>query len=251
MDVIIISTDKYNILLAEDNEANQALLERMLHNGGHTVTVVSNGQEALDELCLSFYDLCIIDIQMPVLDGLETISLFKKRYPENKLPFIILTADETAGTLEKCNEVGAVYLAKPVRSDALLKAISDVFNKKNKSSVADEKVIDISQFDYFNDQVFLDKFIELFEESCDKLTVSLKAACKEDFEGFKKTVHTIKGLSGNIHANALRQITIEAENLNQESYNEKSAEYFSRITAELDKARIELTKLSSKNKLVS
>jgi hypothetical protein len=54
-------------------------------------------------------------------------------------------------------------------------------------------------------------------------------------------------LSGNIHANALRQVTIEAESLDQESYNKKSDEYYSRITNELEKARKELCKLSSKN----
>lgn len=242
-----INTHKYTILLAEDNEANQALLERMLHNAGHTVTAVSNGQEALDELCLKKFDLCIIDIQMPVLDGLETISLFKQRYPTNNLPFIILTADESAATIEKCNEQGAFYLAKPVRTGALLKAVSDVLLINNDiTAEAEEKIIDISQFDYFNDQVFLDKFIELFEESCEKLTASLQTACNKDYEGFKKTVHTIKGLSGNIHANALRQITIEAESLDEEGYNNKSDEYYSRIKNELEKARIELSKLSSK-----
>ena len=243
----IIKTNKYNILLAEDNEANQALIERMLVNGGHTVTVVANGQEALDELCLSQYELCIIDIQMPVMDGFETITLFRKSYPQSKLAFITLTADESEETLAKCEQAGALYLSKPVRSEALLKAINNVFENQNKNQKETEKkIIDISNFDYFNDQVFLDKFIELFEKSCEKLTRCLKQACNEDFTEFKKVVHTIKGLSGNIHAEALRDITIEAENLNEEDYATKADEYFNKISHELARAREELLKLSSR-----
>ena len=235
-------------MLAEDNEANQALLERMLVNGGHTVTVVSNGQEALDELCLQQYDLCIIDIQMPVMDGFETIAHFRDKHPQNELAFITLTADESAETLEKCEQAGVFYLAKPVRSDALLDAINTVFeNQEQYQTQTEKKVIDISTFDYFNDQAFLDKFIELFEESCEKLTVSLKDACKEDFTGFKKVVHTIKGLTGNIKADALRKITIEAENISKERYESNADEYFSKISHELSRARDELSKLSSQN----
>ena len=220
----------------------------MLVNGGHTVTVVANGQEALDELCLRQYDLGIIDLQMPVMDGFEAIELFRKKNPQSKLAFITLTADESAETLAKCEQVGAVYLAKPVHSASLLKAINAVFENENKhQKVTDKKVIDVSNSDYFNDPVFLDKFIELFEDSCEGLTRGLKEACDDNFAEFKKVVHTIKGLSGNINAEALREITLEAENLSEEDYAKHADEYFKKITHELTRTREALLKLSSRH----
>ena len=118
---------KYTILLAEDDPSNQELLSVMLSNGGHTVTVANNGQEALDELKVSRYDLCIMDMQMPVMGGLQAIKTYKNINPKSKMPFIMLTANATVEAVEKGKDAGAeMFLIKPIRSADLLKAVSTI-----------------------------------------------------------------------------------------------------------------------------
>ena len=108
--------------------------------------------------------------------------------------------------------------------------------------------IDISKFDYFNDQVFLDEYIDIFEGSAEKLIDQLRGSLRNKNHDFRDTVHAIKGLSGNIGAATLREITIKAEGLSEDDYNNKSDDFFNEISKELSKVRAELLKCASKNK---
>lgn len=108
--------------------------------------------------------------------------------------------------------------------------------------------IDISKLDYFNDQVFLDKYIDIFEGSAEKLINQLRNSLRNKKYDFRDTVHAIKGLSGNIGATTLREITIKAEGLSENDYKNKSGEFYEEISKELSKVRVELLKCASKNK---
>ena len=117
----------YTILLAEDDCISQELLSVMLTNDGHKVTIANNGQEALDKLEVNSYDLCIIDMQMPVMGGLQAIKTYKNINPKSKMPFVILTANATVEEVEKGKDAGAeMFLIKPIRSVDLLKAIASI-----------------------------------------------------------------------------------------------------------------------------
>ena len=110
------------ILVAEDNVVNQKLITRLLEKRGHEVLLVENGREALDALESSSFDLVLMDVQMPVLDGLETVRLLRKR--ETGLPFhqrvIALTAHAMKGDLDRCFAAGMDgYLSKPISPQEL------------------------------------------------------------------------------------------------------------------------------------
>ncbi|MCW8899970.1 MAG: response regulator [Gammaproteobacteria bacterium] len=239
----------FNILLAEDEPSNQLLMQKMLNLAGHKVTIAENGQEALNYLKTNTYDACIFDMQMPVMSGIEAIVTYKNENGESKTPFIMLTGNTEKKAIEECLQAGvAMYLAKPVKLKKLLEAINYVLsNDEHKNGKFNsEPIIDITQLHNYDDQDFLDEFIEIFKLSAEKLSKDLNNTLENNYDIFMNVVHSIKGLSGNIGAQTLREITIEAEGLNPEDYNKYSAEYYTKIVYELLRTQAELVKYSSK-----
>jgi CheY-like chemotaxis protein len=115
------------VLLAEDNLVNQRLAARLLEKHGHTVHIVSNGREALDALEREPFDLTILDVQMPDIDGLQVARIIRDREsrnalnaPNGRMPIIAMTAHAMSGDRERCLEAGMDgYLSKPIDHAAL------------------------------------------------------------------------------------------------------------------------------------
>ena len=111
-----------DILLAEDNPVNQKLAARLLEKRGHRVIVTSNGREALSALSKRSYDLVLMDVQMPEMDGLETTMALRAREKdtESHLPVVAMTALVMKGDRERCMAAGMDgYLSKPIRTREL------------------------------------------------------------------------------------------------------------------------------------
>ena len=103
--------------MAEDNLVNQLLMQQLLQRRGHTVHVVSNGHEVLDALENEPFDLVLMDVQMPKLDGLQAAAAIRRRETESgrAVAIIALTANAQEGMREECLRVGMNgYLSKPV-----------------------------------------------------------------------------------------------------------------------------------------
>lgn len=117
------------ILLVEDSEANQQLVLRILQKAGYVVGVAENGQQAVEQIQAHRYDLILMDIQMPVMDGFEATTLIRQheqQTSQESVPIIALTAHAIEGYRERCLESGMDdYLTKPIKSDRLLKAIEE------------------------------------------------------------------------------------------------------------------------------
>jgi signal transduction histidine kinase/CheY-like chemotaxis protein len=119
----------YKILVAEDNAVNQRLIVRLLERGGHAVTLTSNGIEALEALHGGPFDVVLLDVQMPVMDGLEAIRRWREHEKTTRThtPVIALTAHAMTGDREQCLAAGMdAYATKPIQSDKLFAAIEDV-----------------------------------------------------------------------------------------------------------------------------
>jgi PAS domain S-box-containing protein len=117
---------KYRILLAEDNEINQLLTERLLHVQGYETTIVSNGLLALEKFESEEFDLLLIDIQMPEMDGMELITRIreKEKLTNTHVPVLVLTAHVMPDDLNGFLQSGADgYVTKPVMMDQLRNAI--------------------------------------------------------------------------------------------------------------------------------
>jgi len=116
------NSNHLRILLVEDNAVNQVLALRLLEKRGHTVAVAGNGKEALTALEKQSFDLVLMDVQMPEMDGFEaTIAIREKEKTSgNHVPIIAMTAHAMVGDKERCLEAGMDdYISKPIRPEEL------------------------------------------------------------------------------------------------------------------------------------
>jgi PAS domain S-box-containing protein len=126
------SRKKLSVLLAEDNEINQKIIEYSLTNAGYRVDIARNGQEAIDMYHRQEYDIVLMDVQMPVLDGYEATQHIREMESTvlngiRRIPIVALTANAMKGDREKCLDAGMdEYLSKPFTPDDLLGIIRSV-----------------------------------------------------------------------------------------------------------------------------
>ena len=123
---------RYSILLAEDNIINQKLAVRILESRGHRVAIAGNGAEALDALNKDRFDVVLMDVQMPVLDGLQATAEIRRRESATgvHVPIVAMTAHAMAGDREKCIVAGMDdYVSKPLKLLDLLKTIEHTVNR--------------------------------------------------------------------------------------------------------------------------
>ncbi|HEY3443392.1 MAG TPA: PAS domain S-box protein [Paludibaculum sp.] len=117
------------VLVAEDNAINQRLILRMLDRAGHAATLVGTGREAVEAVELNSFDLVLMDVQMPDLDGIQATVQIRDRESaqDTHLPIIAMTAHAMPGDRERCLAAGMdAYLSKPLRFDSLISAIESM-----------------------------------------------------------------------------------------------------------------------------
>ena len=145
---------RLHILVAEDNAVNQRLALKMLERMGHTVTVAGNGREALELLEHANFDLVLMDIQMPEMDGLEATAALRDREVRRggHVPVIAMTAYAMKGDKEKCLDSGMDgYISKPINARELYRAVEQVAKSfkpgdaPRPASTAPEQVLDRSR----------------------------------------------------------------------------------------------------------
>jgi CheY-like chemotaxis protein len=119
-----------SILLGEDNQVNQKMALLMLKKLGYHADKAANGREVLKALEAKSYDLILMDVQMPEMDGLEATREIRKRWPSGRTKIVALAAHAIAGDKEKCLKAGMDdYLCKPIDIDDLKKALEKAFLK--------------------------------------------------------------------------------------------------------------------------
>lgn len=123
------SSRKLRVLIAEDNSVNRVIAIKMLEKLGHSAIAVTNGNEAIDALRASRYDLVLMDCQMPELDGYEATRAIRaaKSIEQTSIPIIAMTANALQGDRERCLEAGMNdYLSKPMKTGDLREVIDRI-----------------------------------------------------------------------------------------------------------------------------
>jgi len=133
MDPDMAQRHPLRILLAEDNVVNQKLAMRLLQQMGYRADLASNGIEAIECVERQTYDVVLMDVQMPEMDGLEASRQITARWPVDKRPRIIaMTANAMQGDREECMVAGMDdYVTKPIRVDQLVGALSNATPRKD------------------------------------------------------------------------------------------------------------------------
>jgi CheY-like chemotaxis protein len=129
------------VLLAEDNAVNQRLAVRLLEKRGHQVVVAGNGREALEAMRKERFDLVLMDIQMPEMDGFEATAAIREdeKYSGEHRPVIALTAHAMKGDREQCLAHGMDgYLTKPIRPQELEEILREFGGKRRASTETSE-----------------------------------------------------------------------------------------------------------------
>ncbi len=182
-----------HILVAEDNELNQQLLRHLLTQWQYPFTITANGQEAIAELQRSAYDLVLMDIQMPVMDGYTAAQAIRSQL-QLRIPIIAMTANALAGEREKCLSMGMNdYITKPIPAEELRRMI--LLFTANAADTPPFRYIDLSYMreisngsrDY--EKTITGQFIELLPG---ELAALQGAADTGDTELLRKTAHHIK-----------------------------------------------------------
>lgn len=115
------------VLIAEDNELNQRIFRAFLRRTPYEITIANNGLEALEIFKTDKFDCILMDLHMPVMDGIETtrnIRLYEEENKLNRIPIIAVTASHPAEDKEKCFEAGmSDFIQKPITEEVLIKVI--------------------------------------------------------------------------------------------------------------------------------
>lgn len=191
------------ILLAEDNAVNRQLAIKLLEKRGHVVTTANDGREALAALERADFDLVLMDVQMPDIDGLEATRMIRRKEKRSgeHVPIISVTAHVMKGDRESCLAAGADgYVSKPLQSAELFRAIEDCCANGAAGPASAPKPIDESALleRCQGDRKLLAEIIELFDAGSRALLQELdSAAARGDLTALARAAHTLKGSIGN------------------------------------------------------
>ena len=205
------------ILLAEDNVVNQQVATAMLLKRGHHVDVVANGREAVDAVAAEPYDLVLMDIQMPEMDGFEATARIRALPQGGTLPIIALTAHALSGERERCLERGMTgYLAKPFKAHELFAVVEGRGPDGAEPGPTASPPVDVAAFRRIMEEAgaaeAVDGILATFVQTLPQRLDALAAATGGDSaEPIQRAAHAFKSAAATIGARALAALLEQIE----------------------------------------
>jgi Amt family ammonium transporter len=217
------------ILIADDNEINQMVSQEIIEKAGYQCRIANNGQEALDLLKKRYFDVVLMDCQMPVMDGFTAVKEIRRlqaagQLPDSlpdPLPVIALTANAVAGDRERCLAAGMTdYVTKPVDPEQLLKVIGKLLPQTAgadiqtpESAPTPPAASEPAPVDWKalrdrcgGDGQFARRVIEKFHNRLGEDLKKIQSACqRRDFEESRRLAHSLKGSSSSVAATAVSE----------------------------------------------
>jgi two-component system sensor histidine kinase RpfC len=256
------SERKLRILVAEDNSVNRMVIGRILGRAGHTHHLVENGQELLDALEEAEYDLVIVDMQMPVLGGVDAFKMYNFAHAgEEKPPFIMLTANATLDARKECKDAGIEhFLTKPISSVKLLETIHRISPElPDLEPVAEENLTSLQVFPendelptlnraILNDVIALaqnNEFLYRLQENLEQEGIQLLQGMTEslecgDYAHFQDLAHALKGSAANLGLSRLADLASQAQHLPHASFLREGESSLDELRREFEQAKTAL-----------
>jgi two-component system sensor histidine kinase RpfC len=253
------------ILVADDNKVNRTVAARILERGGHFTELAENGEEALDALQTGQFDIAFLDINMPVMSGLEAVRhyQFLELDDDHRIPMVALTADATAESQQKCSEAGFdLHLVKPIKADVLLDTVEALVSKDAVASeVAETETVSLPSnvethpaavsisgdaldpvvIDNLRDLGGGDEFVEglirdYIEDAERHVRLVAEAVETGDFAAFHDVIHTLRSASANVGATSIFNLCLAWRRASQAKFEAEGREFAAELAREFDRA---------------
>ncbi|WP_435022670.1 response regulator (plasmid) [Tundrisphaera sp. TA3] len=239
---------RYSILVAEDNLVNQKVMKGLLARNGHCVTIVGDGLQAMAALARERFDLVLMDIQMPEMDGFEAVAAIREsEIPGGRRqPIIALTAHAMKGDRERCLDSGFDgYVIKPVRSDLLFEAIDRLMAPStaaidptpappHRPVTVYDRAAALERTG--GDEALLREIIGLFIDDCPRLLEEIESAIESDNPArLRRAAHTLKGTAGHFGAEDIVDVAARLELAGHAPSCRSSAPEVASLLAALDR----------------
>ena len=254
---------RLNILVADDNRTNQRVLGKILERAGFETRIVGNGEEALDALGETRFDLVLMDVNMPVMNGLEATKLYRfTALGQPHVPIVALTADTTPEAAQRCADAGMdACVTKPVEPAALLEIINSMvpqialetetqpaptlvtdiaahprFRPAGAPTAVDERILD--ELEVLGGAEFLAELIKEFVRDAEIIVNSLGDAAEQgDARLFRDRAHALRSGAANIGAKGLYDLCLQWRQISVADLQENGSRHVERMRAELERTR--------------
>ncbi len=212
------------VLLAEDNFVNQRLILAVLEKQGHCVAAVANGAAAVRAVQQESFDVVLMDVQMPEMNGLEATRAIRawEQQHGGHVPIVAMTAHAMKGAREDCLRAGMdEYLSKPIQAPELVRVMEELTNGRAEKLAATTAASWPALFDprpmlrrISDDSDLFRELIRLFQEDSPRMLQALRAAIEAaDAESVERTAHLLKGAVSNFAATEVVQAAQHLENM--------------------------------------
>ncbi len=253
------SSRRLRILLAEDNPVNQRVALHLLNNAGHSTLAVANGLLALDALDRESFDLVLMDVQMPEMDGFEATRAIraKEQNTGRRIPIIAMTAHAMKGDRERCLDAGMDdYLSKPVQKTELLRVLQSAATIASPTADASppldhgEPVFDVdAALDRVaGDKEFLHEIIHLFlaDVLC-RMDEMQQAVTERNCKQLESGAHAMKGATGCLGGCRAAAAASRLEEFAKKGDDANASEAFTRLRKEIADLTAALAEVVSKS----
>lgn len=242
---ILHSSPQLRILVAEDSAVNQVVAVNMLKKLGHSTVVAANGEEALSVLRSGAFDLVLMDVQMPIKDGLATTREIREQEKESgaHIPIIAMTAHAMKGDNERCLAAGMdAYLTKPVNRETLRQTIATFSNRAKQATQSEpapdqsptSRCVAIAKERLGGDASLLCELIRIFMEESPKQLRQLENAIENaDAAVVERVAHTLKGELGYLGMGNATTQARELERMGREHALEAAPGVFRQLKSHL------------------
>jgi len=238
------------ILLAEDNLVNQQVAVSLLKKRGHQVSAVTDGKQAVEAARRDRYDLVLMDIQMPEMDGLEATREIRRFADAETLPVVALTAHAFAEEKERARDVGMNdFLTKPFKPAELYEMVERWARVESSSAPPGERdenmdrtqdrehPVDLEGFRTLMREAGVEDIVEttvaIYMDEAPKIFAGIEAAVTAgDAEAIRRTAHSLKSASGNIRAMRLFELLKGMEALGRAGESVKARDAIGELRAE-------------------
>ncbi len=251
--------EKKRVLLVEDNEINREVIIDMLNILGLDVQIAKNGKEGLARALSEPFDLVLMDVQMPIMDGLSATKLIREKLPASKLPILAMTAHAMNGDKEKSLAAGMnEHLTKPIKFDILKKAIEKwigidthqqpLLNELSENTLLPKHLLPFDlplAMDMNNhNAVLLHRLLLNFGQRYSHTSQKMNAYIEQhNFVAGKELAHALKGASGALAAVTLQQTANDLEKAFLAQHTEQCIKLNQKLDYDLNQALEAIAKL--------